>query len=150
VLQAANKADTLWTGMIMLPAIIFMLNAAISYHQGTADKYEVAQAASAVMSKFSAQYTPYVEKTGTMIFSGSVRAAKTLSIQAPRKAGPVYTNPQLSKSTTLKSSLTKPLSTSSFKARKIKPYTAYRSNYRSSNKTWRSSSRRGTGNRVYR
>ncbi len=71
VIKTANRFDNLWTGIVMLPALIVMLNAGIALHNGEATPGDFTAAAGQVATKFTDQYTPYVETTGSAIANGA-------------------------------------------------------------------------------
>ena len=94
LIKTANKIDTIWTAFVMFPAVILLMNAAINLHQGTATPADLTKAANITVTKFSSQYTPYIESTGVVIVSGVKKLFKTVGLCNGR-SGLIYTNPAL-------------------------------------------------------
>jgi len=118
-IKTANRFETVWTTALMLPAVFVFMNAGLALYQGTGDQAQFTNAANTIATKFTGQYSPYIEKTGTGIASGIKKmAAAVSSCTGGKSSGPIYLDPTMT--TSQKCSLGKSINVSS-----AKPYRSY-------------------------
>ena len=93
IAKAANRFDSIWTTVLMLPAFVMLMNAAVSVHQGTATPGELAGAAQYAAQKFTGQYTPYIETTASGILAGIQQLSKSAGSCVSGAGAPIFLKP---------------------------------------------------------
>ena len=94
VVKTANKLDTVWSAMVLLPAVFVALNAGINAYQGKGDGAAFSEATGQVVTQFVDQYSAPVKATGGFIATGTQKLTSSITACAGGK-GPVYTKPGL-------------------------------------------------------
>ncbi len=90
IVKTANRFDSVWAMVVMFPAAVVLMNAAIAVHQGNASTGDLAGAAQGVAEQVAGQYTPYIETTAGGILAGVEKLSKTAASCLSGSHGPVY------------------------------------------------------------
>jgi len=93
IVKTANRFDSLWTTVVMLPAFVMLANAGISLHQGKSTPADFANAAQYTAGTFTGQYLPYVETAAGGILAGVNKVAQSVGSCLPGSSAPIYLKP---------------------------------------------------------
>lgn len=99
ILVAANKLDSFRTLVLMMPALILLLSAAIGLYQGRVAPEEfngyARNAAVEAASNFTGNYVPYVETTGSFITAASQKliGAVASCVSGSGRNAPIHFRP---------------------------------------------------------
>ncbi len=97
IVKTANRADSIWTTFLMVPALIMLFGAGLNMSQGKATPAEFANSATIVAEKCVGQSTPYTKATGSVIAAGAGKAFKVVSGQMKGASAPIYLQPGMAR-----------------------------------------------------